>query len=108
MNKQENWFATKVEVCEMLENIKTLNDKVDKFATKAEVCEMLDNIKTLNDKVDKLIKMVELIDFVKVKSTSEFASSSFRFPSPNSDWSLTPGLPEPEVTEVPEVTRLSV
>ena len=85
MNKQENWFATK-----------------------AEVCEMLDNIKTLNDKVDKLIKMVELIDFVKVKSTSEFASSSFRFPSPNSDWSRTPGLPEPEVTEVPEVTRLSV
>ena len=90
MNKQENWFATKVEVCEMLENIKTLNDKVD-----------------------KLIKMVDVIDFVRVKETSEFAYSSFRFPSPNSDWSRTPGLPEgsgpePEVTEVPEVTKLSV
>ena len=74
---------------------------------------MLDNFKTLNDKVDTLITMVETIDFVKVKSASEFAESSFRFPSPNSDWSRTPGLPEgsgpePEVTEVPEVTKLSV
>ena len=103
-----------------------MNKQENCIATKAEVCEMLDNFKTLNDKVDKLIKMVELIDFVKVKSTSEFASSSFRFPSPNSDWSRTPGLPEgsgPEVTkvaevavvpevsevaEVPEVTKLSV
>ena len=89
MNKQEIW-ATKAEVCEMLDKVNKLGDK----------------IQTVNDKVDKLIKMVELIDFVKVSATSEFASSSFRFPSPGEDTvSRSPGLPEPEVTEVPEVTE---
>ena len=81
-------------------------NKQEIWATKAEVCEMLDKIQTVNDKIDKLINMVEQIDFVAVSAKSEFAASSFRFQSPGEDTvSRSPGLPEPEVTEVPEVTE---
>jgi hypothetical protein len=96
MNIQEIW-ATKAEFCKMTDKIQALDSKIDK----------LTQMVALDSKIDKLIQMVDVIDFVPVSATSKFASSSFKFdPVVRDTVSCSSGLPEPEVTEVPEVTKL--
>ena len=80
MNKQEI-VATKAELCEVLDTLKMVNEKID----------------LMDKKIDSLIHAVNVIDFVRVDATSNFAKSKFKQPD-------LLGWLESEVPEVTEQT----